>query len=83
MVVTKMTNNKLRPTYYQNTNGKDLFYFFANGLMNEEEYGGFLKGNIFKYITRYQDKNGTEDLNKARTYLDELINFETKKSGIK
>lgn len=33
----------------------------------------FVEGNIIKYVTRYQYKNGTEDLKKARWYLDRLI----------
>ncbi len=33
----------------------------------------YLQGNILKYLWRYRYKNGTEDLKKARWYLDELI----------
>ena len=35
--------------------------------------GGFLYGNIIKYLWRYKHKNGVEDLQKARWYLDRLI----------
>ena len=34
--------------------------------------------NVLKYVTRYREKNGVEDLKKARWYLDRLI----KKEGI-
>ena len=34
---------------------------------------GFLYGNILKYLWRYKHKNGVEDLQKARWYLDRLI----------
>jgi len=34
---------------------------------------GFVEGNIIKYVTRYKDKNGIEDLKKARHFLDMLI----------
>jgi hypothetical protein len=34
---------------------------------------GFCEGNVIKYVTRYQAKNGVEDLRKARHYLDMLI----------
>ena len=30
--------------------------------------------NILKYVWRYREKNGTQDLMKARWYLNELIN---------
>ena len=38
----------------------------------------YLQGNIIKYILRYKQKNGIEDLEKAKTYLEYLINFEKK-----
>ena len=39
-----------------------------------EEYEGFLKGNILKYICRYEKKNNPiYDLQKAKYYLDLLI----------
>lgn len=33
----------------------------------------FIEGNIIKYLLRYKDKNGLEDLKKAQWYLDRLI----------
>ena len=33
----------------------------------------FLRGNVIKYLMRYDAKNGLEDLRKARNYLDLLI----------
>jgi hypothetical protein len=33
----------------------------------------FLEGNIIKYVWRYKEKNGIEDLKKAKIYLDKLI----------
>ena len=38
----------------------------------------FFEGNIVKYITRWKDKNGMEDLHKAKQYLDKLIELEEK-----
>lgn len=32
----------------------------------------YLEGNIIKYISRYKDKNGLEDLKKAQWYLNRL-----------
>ena len=34
---------------------------------------GYLEGCIIKYVSRYRDKNGVEDLIKAAHYLDKLI----------
>ena len=41
--------------------------------MSEEQYVGFLKGNIIKYLCRSEKKNGTEDLRKARWYMNKLV----------
>lgn len=42
------------------------------GSMTTEEFKGYLKGNVMKYINRYQFKNGVEDLKKAQWYLNKL-----------
>ena len=41
--------------------------------LGKDEFAGFLRGNIIKYIWRYKDKNGLEDLKKAQWYLNKLI----------
>lgn len=67
---------EVKPEYYKNNNGNDLFDEFEAGLMTEGETRGFYKGNIYKYLTRYEAKAGIEDLNKANTYMSRLIRFE-------
>ena len=37
---------------------------------------GYFEGNIVKYVSRWRDKGGIEDLRKARHYLDKLIEVE-------
>lgn len=40
-------------------------------------YGrGYFVGNITKYLERYHEKNGVEDLHKAKHYLEKLIELE-------
>lgn len=34
---------------------------------------GFLEGNVIKYVTRWKEKEGLQDLQKARHFLDKLI----------
>jgi hypothetical protein len=41
--------------------------------MTKEQFKGYLKGNVQKYLWRYEQKNGVEDLKKAQWYLDRLI----------
>lgn len=42
----------------------------------EENGLSYLQGNAIKYICRFRDKNGIEDLRKAKHYIDMLIEFE-------
>lgn len=37
----------------------------------------FFQGNIIKYITRWRDKGGIEDLKKAQHYLEKYIEIES------
>ena len=46
-----------------------LEYIIANEL-------DFLEGNVIKYVSRYPHKGGVNDLLKARTYIEKLINRE-------
>ena len=62
-------NKVNHPKHY--TNGKIEPIDFING--NNMDY---LEGNIIKYISRYKFKNGLEDLEKAKFYLNMLIERE-------
>jgi hypothetical protein len=44
------------------------------GWLSCEEYEGYLRGNVVKYIGRYKLKGGVADLRKAKDYLEEMIN---------
>lgn len=41
--------------------------------MTRSGFAAFCKGNVMKYLWRYEDKNGLEDLNKAAVYLKWLM----------
>jgi len=41
--------------------------------LSKEEFKGFCKGVILKYICRADHKNGLEDYKKAQWYLNRLI----------
>lgn len=51
-------------------------YMEAN--YTKEEFIGFLRGNAHKYLDRYKDKNGVEDLKKAIHYIEKLTEIEDK-----
>lgn len=45
--------------------------------MTQEEWLGFLRGNVLKYVMRANLKGGVEDLQKAQHYLQTLIQEST------
>jgi len=45
-------------------------------VLTEEEFRGFLKGNIIKYGMRSGRKDGTDDSGKLQHYLEKLAEVE-------
>jgi len=45
-------------------------YIAANNL-------GYFEGNVVRYISRWRDKGGVDDLRKAKHYIEKLIELET------
>jgi hypothetical protein len=59
-----------QPEHYQ---GKKECIEIIKDFMTEEQLEGYLTGNIIKYLYRWKNKNGVEDLKKANWYLNYLI----------
>ena len=59
------TKDNINPNHYKQGN-IEVIDFILDQKLN------YLEGNVIKYISRYKYKNGLEDLNKARWYLDLL-----------
>jgi hypothetical protein len=57
-------NDNINPTYYRK--GIETTDYIVSHSMN------YLEGNIIKYVTRYKDKGGLEDIEKAEWYLARL-----------
>ncbi len=66
---------------HYNTTELDPLKAYREGLLTEEEFKGFCKGNIIKYVYRYEQKNGIDDLKKARDYINELISLSERKKS--
>ena len=50
--------------------------------MSPQGFRDYLKGNILKYLWRYEQKHGLEDLENAQWYLTRLtLNLEEEKNG--
>lgn len=55
--------------HYKGRKIQPVEYIHANGL-------GFIEGSVVKYITRFREKNGVQDLLKIKHYVDLLIELE-------
>lgn len=53
---------------------------FMKAKMTPVQFEGYLLGNVFKYLSRYQYKNGIEDVRKSQWYLNKLIQTMESKS---
>lgn len=59
------------PSHYGQ--GKIEAIEYIEDFLTKEEYIGFLRGNIAKYLHRWPYKGQAEDLKKAQWYLNRLI----------
>lgn len=76
-------SDAIKPNHYklQIKNNECEVRDVMQAVMTEEEYDGFLYGNILKYILRAKRKNGIEDLKKAKQYLEWLVAEEEDKNN--
>ena len=58
--------DNIEPEHYGNSGIDVIDFCQANNL-------DFMQGNVIKYVFRYKNKNGLEDLEKAREYIDRMI----------
>lgn len=63
------------PKHYQGRYGLAAIDVHKN-FMTIDQLKGYYLGNILKYLLRYQNKNGLEDLKKAKQHLNWLIEEE-------
>jgi hypothetical protein len=75
LTVVKLDNVN-HPSHYKQGGIETIDYIKAK--LTSEQFEGYLLGNVIKYTSRYQYKNGTEDLKKARWYIDKLISERSK-----
>ena len=70
---TKATDTQIGGNHYTKLAIQPMRYSMENGL-------DALQHTVIKYVTRFRDKNGIEDLEKAKHCIDMLIEFESNKS---
>ncbi len=57
--------------HYKDQAIQPVEYIYANHI-------GYFEGNVIKYVTRWRKKNGLADLEKAKHYIELLIELETR-----
>lgn len=71
-VVESQFTRQVGGNHYKKMPIQPLEFIAANGL-------DFFQGCVLKYIIRYKDKNGIEDLKKAIHFIEMMIELEEKK----
>ena len=61
-------------SHYKDLKIQPVEYIHANNL-------GYAEGNVIKYVTRWRKKDGRRDLEKARHYIDLLLELEGHTNG--
>ena len=71
----KMTalNKQVDGNHYKDMPIQPVEYIHANAM-------GYLEGNVVKYVSRWRNKNGLADLEKAKHYIELLIDLETRRA---
>lgn len=67
--MTRASDKQVAGSHYAGLPIQPSEFIHRNGI-------GFLAGNVIKYVVRYKLKNGREDLEKAKHYIDLLIQWE-------
>ena len=52
-------DNVNHPSHYQGTNGIETIECIESA-MSKEAFKGYIKGNVIKYVMRYENKNGNQ-----------------------
>lgn len=68
---TPPSSNVHSPSHY--TKGGIETIDFIRAKLGPDGFRAYCLGNVLKYVTRWQDKNGEEDLKKAQVYLEWAI----------
>lgn len=72
--MTDSLKDQVGGSHYKKLAIQPVEYIQKNGL-------GYIEGSVVKYVTRWREKGGVEDLEKARHFLSMLIEMESKRAG--
>ena len=67
-------SNPIQPSHYQSRDDSNIECCDAQrAMLGVDGYCAYLAGMVVKYTWRYEQKNGLEDLKKARQCIEMLI----------
>jgi hypothetical protein len=55
---------------------------YLKAKLSPEALDGYLAGNVLKYVSRYNLKNGLQDLEKAQWYLNRLVSEQKSRDNL-
>ena len=67
-------NKQVAGSHYKDLPIQPVEYIYANAV-------GYFEGNVIKYVSRWRKKNGIADLEKAKHYIELLIQLENRNAG--
>lgn len=69
--MTDANQTQVAGSHYRNKTIQPWDFIAANDI-------GYFEGNVIKYLSRWKDKGGVQDLLKAQHYLQKLIELQDK-----
>lgn len=76
-----MNDNMVNHPPHYNSGKIECIEAIESATMGKNGFEAYLVGNIIKYLFRYNQKNGIQDLQKAKWYVDKLIEFVENNEG--
>lgn len=70
-MMTTALDKQVAGDHYKNLSIQPVEFIHANGI-------GYFEGNVIKYVSRWRQKNGIADLEKAKHYIELLIELESR-----
>lgn len=71
--MSKALDTQVGGNHYKNLAIQPVEYIFKNNL-------GYFEGCVIKYVTRWKDKGGVQDLEKAKHFLELLIELQEQRA---
>lgn len=71
--MTKPLDKQVGGNHYKDLAIQPVEYIFKNNI-------GYIEGCVIKYVTRWQNKGGLQDLEKAKHFLELLIELQNQKA---